>query len=48
MSPLLSNAILLSLFLFSLAMALTLWRLFRDLRRRIGYWPWTTCTSWRC
>ena len=29
MSPLLSNAILLSLFLFSLAMVLTLWRLFK-------------------
>lgn len=48
MSPLLSNAILLTLFLFSLAMVLTLIRLFKGPRRRIGYWRWITCTSSRC
>lgn len=48
MSPLLSNAILLSLFIFSLAMVLTLIRLFKGLRHKTGYWRWTTCTSSRC
>lgn len=48
MSALLTNAILLSLFLFSVAMVLTLVRLFKAPRPRTGSWPWTTCTSWQC
>lgn len=48
MSPLLSNAILLSLFLFSLALVLTLLRLFKGPSAKTGSWPWITCTSLRC
>ncbi len=48
MSSLLSNAILLSLFLFCVAMILTLIRLFKAHRPRTGSWPWITCTSWPC
>lgn len=48
MSALLSNAILLSLFVFSLAMVLTLIRLFKGPLHKIGSLHWTTCTSWPC
>ncbi len=48
MSALLANAILFSLFLFSLAMVLTLVRLFKGPSTRTASWRWTTCISWRC
>ena len=48
MSELLSNAILLSLFIFSLAMILTLIRLFKGPSAQDRVWPWITCTSSPC